>query len=75
MTSVIYCGDHASVFVPLSATETLNAEWGKPISVSDNVAERLIESGAWMLAADQSPKKKKTDKPDVIPTPATSEGA
>ncbi len=76
MKSIVYMGDHVSVFVPISATATIDAEWGIPVSVEDAVAEALVDSGVWMLADDQPKNKKKSVKEsEAIPAGDIEKGA
>ena len=53
---VIYKGDHASVVVPVTATNAITAEWGEPVDVPDELAASLLESSAWMKASKESKK-------------------
>lgn len=78
MKNIVYLGDHASVFVPISATKTIDAEWGIPVSVEDEVAEALVESGVWILADDQPKNKKKNaseKESEAIPAGDIEKGA
>lgn len=59
MALVIYKGDHASVVVPVTATSSVDATWGEPVDVPDALADKLVESAAWMKA-DKASKKAAT---------------
>ena len=53
---VIYKGDHASVIVPVNATQSISATWGEPVDVPDELAENLLTSEAWMKAGKEAKK-------------------
>lgn len=56
MALVIYKGDHAGVIVPVTATMSVEAVWGEPVDVPDELAARLLESKAWMKAGKKAGK-------------------
>lgn len=57
MALVIYKGDHASVVVPVTAMSSVDATWGEPVDVPDALADKLLESPAWMKADTKASKK------------------
>lgn len=61
MALVIYKGDHAGVIVPVTATMSVEAVWGEPVDVPDELAARLLESKAWMKADAKATKKAAAD--------------
>ena len=63
MAFVIYKGDHAGVVVPVTATVSVEATWGEPVDVPDALADKLVESPAWMKA-DKASKKAAAEAAD-----------
>jgi hypothetical protein len=61
---VTYQGDHAAVVVPVTADTSVEAEWGKPVEVPDELAENLLTSKAWSLSSEK--KAKKATSTDVV---------
>ena len=64
MALVIYKGDHAGVVVPVTATSSVEAIWGEPVDVPDTLADKLLESAAWMKADTKASKKAATAADD-----------
>lgn len=68
MALVIYQGDHAAVVVPVTADASVEAEWGKPVEVPDELAENLLTSTAWTTpnaGAEKKAKKPAATEPPV----------
>jgi len=61
---VIYKGDHAGVVVPVTPTSSVEATWGEPVDVPDTLADKLLESAAWMKADAKASKKAATAADD-----------
>jgi len=66
MAEVIYDGDHAAVFVPVTAHTFIEAKRGEPVEVDDDFAKKLTESASWKAAGDKpaASKKAKAEKPE-----------
>lgn len=59
---VIYKGDHAEVVVPVTATSSISAKWGKPVDVPDALGKTLLESAAWIKASKEAIRKADADE-------------
>ena len=50
---IIYKGDYRTVTVP---EYRVDATWGEPVDVSDEIAGALLESDVWMKATKEDKK-------------------
>jgi hypothetical protein len=66
MAQVIYDGDHAAVFVPVTPYTYIEAKKGEPVEVDDDLATRLTDSASWKAVGDKpaASKKAKAEKPE-----------
>ena len=66
MAHVIYDGDHAAVFVPVTPYTYIEAKRGEPVEVDDDFAKKLTESASWKAAGDKpaASKKAKAETPE-----------
>lgn len=62
MAFITYVGDHAAVYVPVNASQVIEAEKGVAVEVPSDLAKNLTASAAW-LPADKPADKAAGTKP------------
>ena len=70
MALITYIHDLAEVIVPRDDAPDVKAKNGEPVDVPDDLAQALVDSGAWVAADSGSKKSKKDDAAPAVDAPA-----